>query len=61
MLISSECVNDFLITIESNIKLIKYLGFDSYKAIRDYIVDSDYEEFIELRNESKEFLKTNKD
>ena len=61
MLISSECVNDFLITIESNIKLIKYLGFDSYKVIRDYIVDSDYEEFIELRNESKEFLETNKD
>lgn len=56
MLLNSECVNEFLTLIESNISLIKYLGFDSFKAIKDYIIDSDYEEFIELRNETKDYL-----
>jgi hypothetical protein len=56
MLLNSECVNEFLTLIESNNTLIKYLGFDSFKSIKDYIIDSDYEEFIELRNETKDYL-----
>mgnify|MGYP007071626503 CR=1 FL=1 len=60
MLLNSECVNEFLVLIESNIGLIRYIGFDSFKSIKEYVIENDYEEFIELRNETNEYLKINK-
>jgi hypothetical protein len=56
----SAGVTEFLELIDSLPELLKHLKFNNRKELLDYVEDSSYGEFDELRNEVEYFLKRRK-
>ncbi len=52
---SSAGVKDFLEKVKETPGLLKHLGFSSHKSLEEYILDSSYKEFQELKKESETF------
>lgn len=53
----SEGVQDFIDTVKETPGLLKHLQFRTYKALEEYILDSTYKEFDELKKDAKSFKK----
>jgi hypothetical protein len=54
-------VKEFLKFIENRPELIRHLKFNSFEDVEFYILDSTYEDFIELQNEVDEFYERKKE
>lgn len=51
----SAGVKEFIELVRETPGLLKHLGFSSYKSLEEYILDSSYKEFQELKKETKGF------
>lgn len=56
----SSGVEEFLAQVKENPELIKYLNFPSYNDLKEFITDSGYEEFQQLKKEADRFTKERK-
>lgn len=52
---NSAGVKDFIEFVKETPGLLKHLGFSSHKSLEEYILDSSYKEFQELKKESETF------
>ena len=52
---NSAGVKDFIELVKETPGLLKHLGFGSHKSLEEYILDSSYKEFQELKKETKGF------
>lgn len=57
----SSGVEEFIELVESSDGLLRYLGFTSLKSLKDFIRDGDQDDFYELKKESQEFFRKNKE
>jgi len=54
-------VEEFLKFVKNKPELIRHLRFNSFEDLEYYILDSTYEDFVELQNEVDEFYKNKKE
>lgn len=54
-------VEEFLSFVKNRPELIRHLQFNSYKDLEYYVLDSTYEDFIELQDELDEFFERKKE
>lgn len=54
-------VEEFLKFVKNKPELIRHLLFNSFEDLEYYILDSTYEDFVELQNEVDEFYKNKKE
>jgi len=52
---NSAGVKEFLENVKETPGLLKHLGFNSHKSLEEYILDSNYKEFQELKKEAQGF------
>jgi len=52
---NSSGVKEFLSYVRETPGLLKYLEFNSHKSLEEYILDSNYKEFQELKKEAQGF------
>lgn len=52
---NSAGVNEFIEKVKDTPGLLKHLGFGSHKSLEEYILDSNYKEFQELKKEARGF------
>lgn len=52
---NSAGVKEFIEDVKETPGLLKYLGFSTHKSLEEYILDSSYKEFQELKKESETF------
>jgi hypothetical protein len=53
-------VKEFLKFVENKPEIIRHLQFNSFEELEFYILDSTYEDFVELQNEVDEFYERKK-
>ena len=51
----STGVKEFIEHVKQTPGLLKFLGFRSFKALEEFILDSDYKEFNDLKKEANGF------
>jgi len=56
----SSGVNEFVEKVKETEGLLKFLGFGSIRALKEYISDGDYDDFEELKKEAITFEKKKK-
>lgn len=52
---NSAGVKEFIEDVKGTPGLLKHLGFSTHKSLEEYILDSSYKEFQELKKESETF------
>ena len=52
---NSEGVKEFINMVKETPGLLKHLGFSKHKFLEEFILESDYEEFQELKKEAETF------
>lgn len=52
---NSAGVKEFIEEVKDTPGLLKHLGFSSHKSLEEYILDSSYKEFQELKKEASSF------
>lgn len=52
---NSAGVNEFIEGVKGTPGLLKHLGFSTHKSLEEYILDSSYKEFQELKKEAAGF------
>lgn len=57
---SSVGVQDFLDTVKKHPEAIEYMGFESFKSLREFIMDNDVKDFTKLLIELEEYFKKKK-